>query len=992
VRESFRDDPVLSLGKLAAGQAQYYLDTVAAGAEEYYVGGREAPGQWCGRSAELLGLTGEVDGEQLHRLLRHLHPVTGERLTAARSVPTVVGFDATFSAPKSVSLLFALGDPETSNEVRNAHDVAVAEALRVYEEISAGRRGKGGLRSVEGDGFVAAGFRHRTSRNADPQLHTHAVIANVVHAQADDRWTALDGRPLYGWARPVGFLYEAQLRWELTRRLGVTWTPIKNGIGDIVGFSPKVLKAFSTRRAEIDERLAILGQEGSKATQDAVYKTRKPKDPNLDVGDLAGEWRERAASQGLDDAALAAALHRVADAPPLDVAAVFASLSAPDGLTEKRSTFGRKEVIQGVCNALTSGGHVDDVLELVDAYLTSEHVVGLDATATPTLRVGGGRLVPGGAAEQQWTTPDMIALEQRLLAQTAARQHEGAGVAEPGALAGSLARRTTLTDEQRRMVEQLCRSGAGVDVIEGVAGAGKTYALAAARDAWEASGHRVIGASLAARTAARLEQGSGIPSTSLDRLLHRVERDDPLTDRDVVVIDEAAMVGTRKLMRLLDHAAAARAKVVLIGDPRQLPEIEAGGAFASLSNRFGDATLTKNRRQIEPWERDALAALRAGDIDQALGAYEAHGRIHQPDDARAQLVEDWWNARQQGERGLMVAPRLREVDDLNRRARQLLRGHGLLGAEEIVLGGRAFAVGDEVLALRNDYRAQILNGTAGTVAAIDVRGGVLRVESEGRAITLPFRYAEDGDLTHGYSTTLHKAQGATVDRTFVLADETYAREHMYTAMSRGTIRNDLYITDIDDRSEVRHAPELTPDAVDGLTRTAARSAAQRLAIDVAGDRLVPLPALESERYRLVRALSEGPPDPTIELREVQRKIADQRASLDEAERRRDSAASSLDAMGPVGRRIHRRERDRYQHNRDNADRDIDRAGRKLADLADEANRLTAAVPTRRAWERARAPELERLRDLTSTIVDRRLEATVERARTVEHEVDLGISL
>lgn len=142
---------MLSLGKLGAGQAQYYLDTVAAGAEEYYLGGKEAPGQWCGTSAARLGLAGEVDGDALHRLLDHRHPLTGERLTAARSVPKVVGFDATFSAPKSVSLAFALADPEISNEIRNAHDVAVAESMRVYEEIASGRRGKAGVRSVDGE-------------------------------------------------------------------------------------------------------------------------------------------------------------------------------------------------------------------------------------------------------------------------------------------------------------------------------------------------------------------------------------------------------------------------------------------------------------------------------------------------------------------------------------------------------------------------------------------------------------------------------------------------------------------------------------------------------------------------------------------------------------------------------------------------------------------------------------------------------------------------
>lgn len=394
------------------------------------------------------------------------------------------------------------------------------------------------------------------------------MIANVVYAPEDERWTALDGRHLYLWARPVGFLYEAQLRWELTRRVGCEWTPIRNGIGDIVGFSPNALKAFSTRRAEIDERLAILGLDGAKAAQDAVYATRKPKDKDLDVGDLLTEWRERAAGVGIDEQAIASAFGRVAEPPAVDPATVFAALSAPDGLTARRSTFGRKQVIEGVCNALTAGGRVDDVLELVDEYLASEHVIALDRTSRPALRVGGGRLVPAGSAEAVWTTPDMVAIEQRLLAQTAARAAESTAVASPDA---AIAARPTLSAEQRRMIEQVCGSGSGVDVVEGVAGAGKTFALAAAREAWEADGYRVIGTSLAARTAARLEHGSGIASTSLDRLLHRLGHDDPLTERDVVVVDEAAMVGTRKLVRLLDHAAAARAKVVLVGDPRQLP-------------------------------------------------------------------------------------------------------------------------------------------------------------------------------------------------------------------------------------------------------------------------------------------------------------------------------------------------------------------------------------------------------------------------------------
>ena len=196
---------MLSLGKLAPGQQQYYLATVAAGAEEYYTDAKEAPGEWTGRSAARLGLTSEVDAETLHQVLESRDPWTGERLTRAQGAPKVPGFDATFCAPKSVSLLFALGEPEASNEVRNAHDAAVAAAMSVFEaEAARARRGRGGRERHQAEGFVGAAFRHRTSRAGDPHLHTHVLVANLVYCDHDQRWSALDARGLYGWAKTVG--------------------------------------------------------------------------------------------------------------------------------------------------------------------------------------------------------------------------------------------------------------------------------------------------------------------------------------------------------------------------------------------------------------------------------------------------------------------------------------------------------------------------------------------------------------------------------------------------------------------------------------------------------------------------------------------------------------------------------------------------------------------------------------------------------------------
>ena len=236
---------------------------------------------------------------------------------------------------------------------------------------------------------------------------------------------------------------------------------------------------------------------------------------------------------------------------------------------------------------------------------------------------------------------------------------QGIGVIDQQHLARSFDAHPTLSSEQANVVAHLCMSGNGVDVLTAPAGAGKTFAIDAARDAWERSGHRVVGAALAARAAAELQAAAGVPSTTLDSFLGALERGmATLDDRTVVVVDEAGMVGTRKLARLLDHASAAAAKVVLVGDPRQLPEIDAGGLLAALAERVPGVALTENRRQRDEWERQALRHLRDGDLDIALGSYRDHGRVtigDNAEDTRARLVADWWAARVAGEDVVMLA-------------------------------------------------------------------------------------------------------------------------------------------------------------------------------------------------------------------------------------------------------------------------------------------------------------------------------------------------
>ena len=267
------------------------------------------------------------------------------------------------------------------------------------------------------------------------------------------------------------------------------------------------------------------------------------------------------------------------------------------------------------------------------------------------------------------------------------------------------------------MVRRLVLDGDGVAVVIGQAGTGKTFALAAARQAWEGSGYRVVGAALARRAAIELEDGAGIESTSIAALLEDLRRRPwrALPRRSVLVIDEAGMVPTRALAEIVDHVERCGAKLVLVGDDRQLPEIGAGGTFGALARQLPAIELRENRRQLAAWEREALALLREGDADGAVRRYAAHGRIvldPDADEVRRRLVADWWRAGDPDD-AVTIAHRRRDVADLNGRAHEVMRAAGALAGPSCGRDVRV-AVGDRVLLRRNDRRLGVVNGDRGT--------------------------------------------------------------------------------------------------------------------------------------------------------------------------------------------------------------------------------------------------------------------------------------
>jgi ATP-dependent exoDNAse (exonuclease V) alpha subunit len=449
----------------------------------------------------------------------------------------------------------------------------------------------------------------------------------------------------------------------------------------------------------------------------------------------------------------------------------------------------------------------------------------------------GPAVVPLGAG--RWTTPDMLRIESTLVRDALAHQDAGFGLVNVAAVVAACDAARELDAEQVHAVDRLTSSGDAVEVVVGVAGAGKTRTLAVATEAWRDSGYRVIATALAARTAHHLGDVIDAEALTLTRLLHRVDKHGcGWLAGSIVVVDEAAMVGTRQLARLLGHAHAGGAKVVLVGDAHQLPEIEAGGAFAALARRLDANELRRNRRQTDPSERVALSELRAGNAEASIAHLTRAGRItiaDDADDARTRMVTDWLAARAEGRDVIMLARRTRDVTKLNVAARAALVERGEVRSDGIVAAGQRFAVGDRVMTRRNDRALDVVNGETATIVAIDAHAGTVVLRADDRSLkTLTTSYLADGNVTHAYAMTIHKAQGVTVDTALVLADDSLFREAGYTALSRGRTRNQLYLVgnELEEEQAERHAPERgTQDAMDAFAAALARSAAKRLAID-----------------------------------------------------------------------------------------------------------------------------------------------------------------
>lgn len=873
---------MLTISKLRVGQEAYHLAGVARSLDDYYTGSGEAQGQWVGGGAERLGLTGTVNADDLRAVLAGLRPGTGGLTPNGDTVRTnhrrVPGFDLTFKAPKSASVLYGISDdPRVQGSVIEAGETAMQAAIAWLEREAAhvqrgshnlaylarldpADRAKAGPRREPTSGVVAASFRHRTSRAGDPYLHWHVLLANLAEGP-DDRWSSLVHPEIYRHAKAAGSLFQSVFRAELTRTLGVEWRPGRH-VHEIAGIPQAVLDAFSKRSREAEAWLTATGTPDTpEGRQAAVFATRRNK-PEVEHIRFDAEWKAEADQLGwgpaMADGLIAAAARR----NPVDYDSVwrieevgfdehgqpelFERTVTPDEwitgllakLTSERSTFTLPTLTEAIAARLDTGATVETIERLARRVISSPHVVDVHAEDQP----------------QQWTSRELLNIEARFI-DTLDRTVRPA--VRPLALARVLAARSELGDDQRAAVEALSTTTAAVSVLVGPAGTGKTHTIDAICATHTSVGIQVRGTAPSARAALELESSTGMPTTTLHRLLADQQHDRPARG-SLLVIDEAGMADIRTLTEAVTNHVNAGGRVLLAGDHHQLPEIGAGGGFAYAAHHATTiAELTVNRRQRNPWEQQALADLRNGNIARAVHAYVDHDRLTvaaTPADLINAAIAQWAAARADGLNPVLLAGTNELVDRLNQAAIAHLIDTGeLADAPQHPYGGTPLRVGERVVVRRNsdDARdieggaARVINGHTGTVTAVDPDTQHITVALDhGPTITLDDRYLRrGGHVTHAYALTSHRAQGGGWDLAIAVGADTLYREAAYVQLSRGVLANYIILTDPEatalldaaQRDTARHDRGIThpddepDDAEEHLIHRLARSGAKHLA-------------------------------------------------------------------------------------------------------------------------------------------------------------------
>ncbi len=797
---------------------------------ENYARTASSPGRWWGTGcSQMFGiepgttLTIPAEGErgELMMALEGRNPRTENPLELSRN-HSVKGYDLTMSPPKTFSVLASLApDTELRDRMWQAHRQAVDKTLEWMEkELMVGRRGHNGRDGTVHQAIAAALFDHETSRLDDPQMHTHCVIVGYGMGQ-DGKLSTLWSTPFWSGksaheqiVSTLGEVYGAHLRQAtVDLDIPISWQrrTQRGKIGwEIRGIAPKIHREFSRRRVQVETQMEAVGlsiDANHAVRQAATLDTRQSKTERL-ASDLRPEWISRLEALRMTPEKL---VNKVRDEwkKRKNTSPAIATDAVLDVLSAAAPTFTRHDLVGAICSAAPQGLTIEQAERMADTMLASGEIVCVSQSlAQENMPLG---------YTNRYITKELWEREQAVLALARRTRATSADqvVASRNLATDTIAANPGLDEEQQNVLRHML-TGGSICIVEAGPGTGKTYVLGRAAQAWRMQGCPVVGLSVAWRAANEM-RGVGVNAMAL--AAWRTENH-VIPSGAVVVVDEASMISTSDLADLIEAADRVNARVILIGDSRQLGAVEAGGLFPLLSTELGAVSMVTNRRQVAAWEREMLSDLRRGDAVRAVSALAEHGRViltPTPEGATTRLLSDWQAARAAGKEVAILSATREGRDSLNALAHASLLASGIVGGTGVVVSAsdkhdgiveREYLPGERIKCLKKQsWKGNITtyNGTEATYVGSNHGRHTLRL-ADGRKITVTTGYISN-HTDYAYASTIHSSQGRTVGtaararredtestagRCFILAPEALALESAHVALSRATDQTTLY--------------------------------------------------------------------------------------------------------------------------------------------------------------------------------------------------------
>ncbi len=792
---------MLSLAGVSASQGTFYFEK-----EDYYFRGDKGE---VIAGKDFWDTKDKIDHERFQKIVETRIENTGGALNGNDRIAD----NLTFSAPKSVSLIAALGNPEQRDQVIEAHREAVKAVMDYIEssKMFQARDERGNPTAARG--MLAVRFDHFTNRNGDPQLHSHVLIANVAERVEDGKLVSAYLREIYTNKTALGAMYRLELASRL-EKLGYETEWRKDGTFEIKGFTEEQLKAFSTRRAEIEDYLQDHGFEGGKASEIAALRTRDPK-KDFDPYELRRDWEIRAKDAGIKQ--LPSPSPEQGKKKGVDLVDLKDREMIASGVVEKA--------------LWTAGFSMDHRLELAlakemaaqgkTASISEIKALAQDSKEKVAENYGGLRTLDHDKMGRERFTFDNFLKAELKTRELGIRENQNALDAEK--VEETLSRFNDRLEKEKgfRLSEDqinLAKAVASKDkdaAVIGRAGAGKTTLMKAIDEVYKDQGLDVLGIAPTGTAAKNLESETGIKSFTVHSLAFAKPEKFKNLRGGLIIVDEAGMLNSTQATLIQQLADQVGAKILWVGDPDQIKPVAFGDPMLRLAQEAQEKgsyfELSKIHRQRNTEYREAVEKAVFSPKD-SLAKFKELGWVTEAKNKGEMVkaaVGEYVEKTLKGEDVLLVTERNSLADRLNREIRYYLKEEGAIAKEGLTasvrstdgrpLGEKEFVQGDKVLFLRNDKKLGVTNGLTGIVKEVDAENNILAVETkDGKTVQVNLNKYDY--LTHGYAITVHKSQGQTVDQVIYVSDTAKGnvtnQNLYYVAVSRGRDSASIYTTDL----------------------------------------------------------------------------------------------------------------------------------------------------------------------------------------------------